>query len=269
MRLGNLQSCPGISSSTIFVLFFLSSFITVDYHYLGCYEDSGSSPAFVYNPGGYKPGSMIPGLCMHACGTWYFKYAALKRSNLCLCSNSTSPAVERASDLCSAPCLGSGNLKCGGESHISVYKSVEVRPLRLTMSLEASVHTLSAFNITFSPSLPPNQTVESYTINFGDGTTLYTTQSPATFAIFHPGIYNVQGTAIVKHDKTGYRSAVESSAMATAVSNLTDPEIFCPSCAPINATIGCSVKFRYGSDVNVSIQFGDGKAPVSSSLPGK
>lgn len=246
------------------------SFIEAPYHYLGCYQDSTSSPAFVFNPGGYKPGSMTHGLCMHVCGTSYFKYAALNSGYLCLCSNSTSPAVERATDMCSAPCLGSGNLKCGGEkSYISVYKSVEVRPLSLKLSVEASVQTLSAFNVTLTPSLPVNQVVESYTINVGDGSSYCTTQSPATLAMLLPGIYNIQGTAIVKNDKTGHRSEIESSVMVTVVSNMTDLEIHCPSCAPTNVTVSCSVAFRYGSDVDAIIQFEDGKVPVSGSLPGK
>lgn len=245
-------------------------FISVRHHYLGCYEDSTSSPAFVFNPGGYKPNSMTPGLCMHACGYWYFTFAALKRGDFCLCSNSTSPANERASDMCSAPCLGSGDQKCGGDVHyISVYKSVEVRPLQLTMSSDVSVVTLSTFNITLTPTLPNDHAVEYYTINVGDGSIYHTTQQFSSIAILQPGTYNIQGRAIVKHSKTGYRSTIESSVTVTAVSSLTDIEVFCPFCAPINSTVSCSVKFRYGSEANVLVQFDSGEDPVNGSLPGK
>ena len=73
----------------------------------------------------------------------------------------------------------------------------------------------------------------------------------------------------MKHSKTGYRSAVESSVNVTAVSSLTDLEVFCPACAPINYTVSCSVKFQYGSDVDALVHFDNGKNPVSGSLPGK
>ena len=246
------------------------SFIAVRYHELGCYQDSTSSPAFVFNPAGYNSGSMTPGLCMHECGTWYYKYAALKNGHLCLCSNSTSPAADRASDVCSSPCLGSGNLKCGGEeNHISVYKSVDVRPLSISMSLDSSVLTLSTFNTTLMPSVPPDQAVEFYTIKIGHDASYYTTQPYATLPILYPGLYYIRGRATVKHNHTGYRSVVESSAMLTAITNLTDLEIFCPTCAPINVTVNCSMKFRHGSDVKATIQFEDGKDPVSGFLPGK
>ena len=207
---------------------------------------------------------------MHGCGYWYFKYAALKRGNLCLCSNSTTPAAERHSDMCSAPCFGAGDQKCGGhDNHISVYKSSEVRPLSLSLSFDASVLTLSVFNITLTPSLPANQDVESYTVMVGDGSIYHTTQPFATLLILQPGTYNILGRATVKHEKTGHRSAVESSTEVTAVSNITELDVFCPSCAPTNSTVSCSVKFRYGSDVEALVQFEDGKVPVNGSLPGK
>ena len=248
----------------------LSFFTTVPYQYLGCYKDGDTSPAFVFNPGGYKPSSMTPGLCMHECGTWYYNYAAVKGGMLCLCSNSTSPAAEGAADMCFWPCFGSGNLKCGGKSHISVFKSVTVWPRRLNMSLDSSVYTFKAFNITLTPTLPANETVESYTINIGDGTTHYTTHSPATIAILHPGSYYIKGTAIVKHSKTGYRSTVESLVKTRrVVSELTGLNISCQSCAPVNVSAGCSVIFRYGSNVDYAVQFGDEKGQVNGSLPGK
>ena len=248
----------------------LSFFTTVPYQYLGCYKDGDTSPAFVFNPGGYKPSSMTPGLCMYECGTWYYNYAAVKGGMLCLCSNSTFPAAEGAADMCFWPCFGSGNLKCGGKSHISVFKSVTVWPRRLDMSLDSSVYTLKAFNITLTPTLPANETVESYTINIGDGTTHYTTHSPATIAILHPGSYYIKGTAIVKHSKTGYRSTVESLVKTRrVVSELTGLNISCQSCAPVNVSVGCSVMFRYGSNVDYAVQYGDEKGPVNGSLPGK
>lgn len=211
---------------------------------------------------------MTPGLCMDACGTAYFTYAALKGGNLCLCSNSTVPANERSSDMCHVPCLGAGNLKCGGETHVSVYKSVQVRPLSLTLSSDANVTTLTAFNLTLTPTLPADQTVELYSINAGDGTVYHTTQSVATLAFLNQGSYPLQATAIVQHSKTGHRSAVESSTTVSAVSNVTDIEFFCPAATSVNFTFSCSLKFSQGANVETTIQFEEGEDRIGTA-PGK
>ncbi|KAL9957163.1 hypothetical protein ACROYT_G038767 [Oculina patagonica] len=234
------------------------------HYYLGCYEDSAIPPTFVFNPSGYKESRMTPGLCMHKCGTEYFTYAALKRGNLCLCSNSTVPANERSSDMCHVPCLGAGNLKCGGETHVSVYKSVQVRPLSLTLSSDLNVTTLTAFNVTLTPTLPADQTVELYSINVGDGTVYHTTESVATLAFLYPGSYPLQATAIVEHSKTGYRSAVESSTTVSAVSNVTDIEFFCPEAASVNLTFSCSLKFSQGANVETTIEFEEGEVRIGT-----
>lgn len=237
-------------------------------YYLGCYEDGAISPAFVFNPGGYKPSAMTPGLCMDACGTAYFTYAGLKGGSVCLCSNATVPANERSSDMCNVPCLGSGNLKCGGETHISVYKTVQVRPMSLTLSSDPNVTTLVAFNLTLTPLLPADRTVESYTINAGDGTTYHTTQSVATLAFFSPGDYQIQGKLKIKHCDSGHQSAVESSTTVSAVSNATDIEFVCPAVVSANFTFSCLLKFSRGANVKTKIQFKDGE-DHSCSVPGK
>ena len=211
---------------------------------------------------------MTPGLCMDACGTAYFTYAALKGGNLCLCSNSTVPANESSSDMCHVPCFGAGNLKCGGESHVSVYKSVQVRPLSLTLSSEQNVTTFAAFNLTLTPSLPDNRTVESYLINAGDGTAYHTSQSVATLAFLSPGDYPLQAKAIVKHNETGHKSAVESFTTVSAVSNVTDMEFFCPAATPVNFTFSCILTFSQGVNVETTIQFEKGKDRTGT-VPGK
>ena len=212
---------------------------------------------------------MTPGLCTHACGDWNSTYAALKDGNLCLCSNSTSSMTDRPSDMCSLPCFGSGDLKCGGyDNHLSVYKSVEVRPLRLQMSLDGSIQTFSLFNITFTPVLPTDHVVQSYTVNVGDGYIHHTTEAFASFIILEAGTFDVRGRAIVKHSKTGHRSEVESFSKVTVLSNMTGLEVFCPTCAPINFTVSCSVKFRYGSGVDARAKFEDREAPTVGELPG-
>ena len=234
---------------------FINSFIAAPSYYLGCYEDSVNSPAFAFNPGNYKPSAMTPGLCMDACGIAYFTYAGLKGGNFCLCSNSTVPANESSSDMCDVPCFGSGNSKCGGETHISVYKSVQVRPLSLTLSSDPNVTTLVAFNLTMTPLLPGNRTVESYTINAGDGTTYHSTQSVATLTFFYPGNYTLLGKATVKHSETGHRSTIESSTTVLAISNVTDIEFVCPAAVSVNFTFSCLLKFTGGANVKTTIQF--------------
>ena len=211
---------------------------------------------------------MTPGLCMDLCGTACFTYAALKEGKLCLCSNSTVPANERSSDMCNVPCFGAGNRKCGSETHVSVYKSVQVRPFSLTLSSDSKVTTLAGFNLTLTPTLPADQTAESYAIDAGDGTSYHTTQSVATLAFLHPGIYPLLARAIVKHRKTGHRSAAESSTTVSAVSNVTDIEFFCPAAASVNFTLKCSLKFSQGANVETAIQFEEGEDRIGS-VPGK
>ena len=235
---------------------------------MGCYEDSTVSPSFVFNPGGYKPSSMTPGLCMHACGSLDFTYAALKSGNLCLCSNSTEKTTERPADLCLSSCLGAGNLKCGGESYISVYKSVQARPLSLTLTLDPTAMTLTGFNLTMTPSLPADQIVESYVINVGDGTEYHTTESVATIAFIDPGNYTIQGKAIAKHSDTGHRTVVESYTTVSAISNVTGIDFSCPSVASVNNTFSCSLKFSQGANVDTTIQFEEG-VNRAGSVPGK
>ena len=239
---------------------------------MGCYEDSTVSPSFVFNPGGYKPSSMTPGLCMHACGALDFTYASLKSGNLCLCSNSTANTTERPADMCLSACFGAGNLTCGGESRISVYKSVQVRPLTLTLSAsDPSPMTLTAFNLEMNSLLPVDQTVESYVIYAGNGVEYVkynSTQPMATLAFIYPGNYTIKGKAIVKHSKTGHRSVVESSMTALAMSNVTDIEFFCPAMAPVNVTFSCSLKFSRGANVETTIQFEEGE-DWNMSVPGK
>lgn len=205
---------------------------------------------------------------MDACGTAYFTYAGLKGGNFCLCSNSTVPANERSSDMCGVPCFGDANPKCGGETHVSVYKSVQVRPRGLTLSSDPNVKTLTAFNLTLTPSLPADQTVESYTINAGDGTTYHTTQSVATLAFFYPGDYPIQGKATVKQSDTGHRSTAESSTTVSAISNVTDIEFVCPVAVSVNFTFSCLLKFSRGANVETTIQFKKGENRTGSA-PGK
>lgn len=206
---------------------------------------------------------------MDACGTAYFSYAGLKGGNFCLCSNSTAPANERSSDMCSVPCFGSGSSKCGGETHISVYKSVQVRPLSLTLSSDPNVTTLVAFNLTMTLLLPANRTVESYTINAGDGMTYHTTHSVATLAFFYPGDYPLLGKATFKQRDTGHRSTAESSTTVSAISNVTDIEFVCPAAVSANFTFSCLLKFSRGANVETMIQFKEGGDQNVSSVPGK
>ena len=208
---------------------------------------------------------------MHTCGYWYFTYAAVKQGNLCLCSNSTLETMEeRASDMCSVSCFGSGDLKCGGYgNHLAVYTSVNVRPLSLRLSSDASAQTLSLFNITFTPILPADHVVEAYTAYLGDGNIYHTSEEFASFIVLDARTFDVRGKAIVKHSKTGHRSEVESYSKVTALSNVTGLEVLCPTCAPINMTVSCSVKFRYGSDVDALVKFENREVPFGGSLPGK
>ena len=205
---------------------------------------------------------------MDACGTAYFTYAGLKGGNFCLCSNSTAPANERSSDMCNVPCFGSGKSKCGGETHISVYKSVQVRPLSLTLSADPNVRTLVAFNLTMKTLLPANQTVESYTINAGDGTTYHTRQSVATPVFFYPGDYPLLGKATVKHSDTGHRSTAESTTTVSAISNVTDIEFACPVVVSVNFTFSCVLKFSRGANLETTIQFKAGEDRIGS-VPGR
>ncbi|XP_068673513.1 polycystin-1-like [Montipora foliosa] len=239
------------------------------YNYLGCYQDNPRSPAFIFNPGGYKPSHVTPGLCMHTCGYWYFTYAAVKQGNLCLCSNSTLETMEeRASDMCSVSCFGSGDQKCGGYgNHLAVYTSVDVWPLSLRLSSDASAQTLLLFNITFTPILQADHVVEAYTAYLGDGNIYHTSEEFASFIVLEARTFDVRGKAIVKHSKTGHRSEVESYSNVTALSNVTGLEVFCPTCAPINMTVSCSVKFRYGSDVDALVKFENREVPFGGSLP--
>ena len=205
---------------------------------------------------------------MDACGDAYFTYAGLKGGNFCLCSNSTAPANERSSDMCDVPCFGSVNPECGSETHISVYKSLQVRPLSLTLSSETNVTTLVAFNLTLTSLLPADRTVESYAINAGDGTTYHTTQSVATLAFFYPGEYPIQGKATVKHSDTGQRLTAESSTTVSVFSNVTDIEFVCPAVVSVNFTFSCLLKFSQGANVETTIQFKDGEDRIGS-VPGR
>ncbi|XP_068691219.1 polycystin-1-like [Montipora foliosa] len=175
---------------------------------------------------------------------------------------------ERASDMCSVSCFGSGDLKCGGYgNHLAVYTSVDVRPLSLRLSSGASAQTLSLFNITFTPVLPADHVVEAYTVYLGDGYIYHTSKEFASFIVLEARTFDVWGKAIVKHSKTGHRSDIESYSEVTALSNVTGLEVFCPTCAPINMTVGCSVKFRYGSDVDALVKFENREVPFGGSLP--
>ena len=248
---------------------YIFTFSSVPHNYLGCYQENSSSPVFNFNPGGYRPSRMTPGLCMHACGNWYFKYAALKQGNLCMCSNSTAAVTERSQDRCSVPCFGSGDLKCGGyHNYLSIYKSVTVGPLSLALNSDSPAQTLSVFNITLTPFLSRDLVVESYTVSIGDGYIQHTIEPSASFILSHPGMYYVLGKAKVKHNKTGHTSEIESFSNVTALSNMTELDVFCPSCAPINSSVTCSMKFRYGADVDALVQFDDEGAPVAALLPG-
>ena len=248
---------------------YIFTFSVVPHNYLGCYQENSSSPVFNFNPGGYKPSRMTPGLCMHACGYWYFKYAALKQGNLCMCSNATLAMSERSQDTCSLPCFGSRGLKCGGyNNYLSIYKSVNVGPLSLALNSDSSAQTLSVFNITLTPNLTADLVVESYTVSIGDGYIHHTMEPFAPFILSNRGTYYVLGKAKVKHNKTGHTSEIESFGNVTAMSNMTELDIFCPFCAPINSSVTCSVKFRYGADVDALVQFDDGEATVPALLPG-
>lgn len=226
------------------------------------------SPNFIFNPGGYKPSRMTPGLCMHSCGASNFTYAALKNGNLCLCANSTSKITEHSPDMCLSSCFGAGNLKCGGETHISVYKTVQARPLRLTLTLDLPITTLTGFNLTMTPKLPEDQIVDHYVINVGDGTEYYTKDSVATLALIESGNYTIRGKAIAKHSDTGHLTVVESSTTVSATSNVSGVNFFCPSVGSVNKTFSCSLKFNQGANVETTIQFEDG-VDRNTVVPGK
>ncbi|XP_022780269.1 uncharacterized protein LOC111321599 [Stylophora pistillata] len=230
----------------------------IPWNYLGCYEDSTFSPRFVFNPGDYRGSRITTGLCMHSCGTLNFTYAALRGGNICLCSNSTANVTERPRDLCLSACLGAGNLKCGGGSYLSVYKSVQVQPLNLELSSDSSAVVLKAFNLKMKPSLSEDQIVESFEIIVGDGVEFLNhneTKSEATLLFIHPGNYTVRVKANVKHTKTGHHLAVESSMTELAVSNITDIEFICPAVCPVKFTFSCSLQFHQGRNVNATIEF--------------
>ena len=218
---------------------------------------------------------MTPGLCMHLCGNFNFDYAGLRDDNICLCSNSTANVTERPRDLCLSACLGAGNLKCGGGSYLSVSKSVRVQPLTLNLSADSSAVALTAFNLKIKilPSLSEktDQIVESYVLFVGDGVDFLNyneTKSEATLIFSDPGNYTIKGRAIVKHTKTGHRSAVESFMITPAVSNVTDIAFICPTAYPVNFTFSCSLQFSQGTNVNATIEF-EGGYYSSGFVPGK
>ena len=92
------------------------------YSYVGCYVQSGAS----LDPIALSPENAFPGKCKALCKDQ--SYVAIYGGKDCVCLSSLSGLMKKRITLCSQPCSGNPNHRCGGKStkYMSIYKLADI-----------------------------------------------------------------------------------------------------------------------------------------------
>ena len=93
--------------------------------FIGCYPTAPGQ--FKVNPGFWSAMNLTVEDCRKHCGKESFEYAALKNGDTCLCTDSYGKDGPETPEMCDIKCLGNSNDWCGGEKHVSIYRSSRTR----------------------------------------------------------------------------------------------------------------------------------------------
>ncbi|KDB24565.1 hypothetical protein H109_03533 [Trichophyton interdigitale MR816] len=100
--------------------------------YLGCYTDQVGARTLSqvgYTLGG--PGNMTVANCQNGCASQGYSFAGVEYSSECWCDNQLRNGGGPAPDgeaMCSMPCNGNPEEKCGGPGRLNLYQNTAIKP---------------------------------------------------------------------------------------------------------------------------------------------
>ncbi|CAC5379027.1 unnamed protein product [Mytilus coruscus] len=218
--------------------------------YQGCYQDSPVSRELYVNPGNYDPSYIDATECENLCGRQGYGYAGLTAGKVCLCGQTISSSPTGT---CDVTCPGDVTQTCGTSD---IYDSVYTAPVTMTgfkivpanEVMETYALSTINFNITGGTSLIFNGTIYDGGPSFGP----LTTQS-VNYNIRRSGEVGI--TANVTSDiETLFDEKVLK--VQTRVKQLT---LSCEETVVMQTRFDCYLTVAMGTNLNISVDMGDGK----------
>lgn len=206
---------------------------------------------------------MSPNQCQEGCKA--HDKALIDDGGICKCITNAVSLTGIGNELCSVPCTGNRQLKCGGFRNAGLVLPAVSATASLTCTIPSMQPTFTKFDAQFQASKTFYE-ASSFLISSGEG--FVSTSHRASFPFQFINVQNYTTTPEVqfKNNETGEYVTVPCPNSVTSYMATTELKLSCPPCAGVNSEFQCNITYTQSQD-DVLTLVTDG-ASQSVGLPG-